>query len=259
MESAIYEGVVRHARRSPIRHEFRQRLALLYLDLDELDRVARVSRLLGIERLALASFRGADHLAGSGGALESRLRDRVEAELGRRPTGPIRVLTQPRVLGHVFNPLTLWFCHASDGRALEAVVAEVTNTPWLERHCYVLDVANAPRRHAAHEVRAAKRMHVSPFLDMDHEYVFRIRTPGRRLALQIANEQRGRRVFSASLALERRELTPGALRRNLATGALAPARAVAGIHWQALRLWMRGAPFHAHPSHAAAAAQEGAA
>lgn len=259
MESAIYEGVVRHVRRAPIRHEFRQRVALLYLDLAELDRVARISRLLGVESRALASFRRGDHFGGADVPLDAAVRDLVEARVGRRPGGPIRVLTQPRVLGHVFNPLTLWFCLGRDGRGLDAVVAEVTNTPWLERHCYVLDLASARPRRGAHEVRAAKRLHVSPFMDMAQEYAFRIHAPGRRLFVDVATERAGERMFSATLALERRELSPAALSRNLATGALVPLRAVAAIHWQALRLWWHGVPFHAHPRHAPAVAQEDAA
>ena len=259
MESAIYEGVVRHVRRAPVRCEFRQRLALLYVDLAELDRVARVSRLLGIEARALASFRGADHFGGADVPLDAAVRGLVEARIGRRPEGPIRVLTQPRVLGHVFNPLTLWFCLARDGHGLDAVVAEVTNTPWLERHCYVLDLAKAAPRRGAHHARAAKRLHVSPFMDMDQEYAFRIHAPGRRLFVDVTSERAGERVFSATLALERRELSPAVLSRTLATGALVPLRALAAIHWQALRLWLRGAPFHAHPHPARAARPEHAA
>jgi hypothetical protein len=256
VESAIYEGSVRHVRHGRVSRQFEQRLALLYLDLGELERVARVSRWLGVERRALASFRRGDHLGAPDVTLDAAVRDLVEARLGRRPDGPIRLLAQPRVLGHGFNPLALFFCEARGSRALDAVVAEVTNTPWRERHAYVLDLANAPARSGTREARCAKRLHVSPFLDMDQEYTFRIGVPGRRLFVEIANLSAGERVFSAALALERRELTPAALRRNLLLGRLAPARSVAAIHWQALRLWLRGAPFHAHPKHAGGSARE---
>lgn len=253
MESAIYRGAVRHVRHEPVRHVFRQPIALLYLDLAELDEVGRVSRLLGVERRALASFRRADHFGAGDAPLDATVRALVEARIGRRPEGPIRVLTQPRVLGHVFNPLALWLCATRDGRGLDAVVAEVTNTPWLERHCYVLDLAGA------REARCAKRLHVSPFMDMEQEYTFRFRGPDARLDVEIESREAGRTVFAATLALERHELSPAALRRALVSGALAPARAVAAIHWQALRLWLKGAPFRAHPRHAAAAPRERAA
>jgi DUF1365 family protein len=259
LESAIYEGAVRHVRHGTVTHAFEQRLALLYLDLAELERVAAVSRWLGVERRALASFRRRDHLGDPGVPLDVAVRDLVESRLGRRPAGPIRLLAQPRVLGHLFNPLALFFCESRGSRVLEAVVAEVTNTPWLERHAYVLDLAAAPAQGGTRETRCAKQMHVSPFLDMEQEYAFRIGVPGPRLFVEIANLRAGERVFSATLALERRELTPAALRRNLLRGALAPARNVAAIHWQALRLWLRGAPFHPHPRHAASAAREQAA
>jgi hypothetical protein len=240
VESAVYEGVVRHARHAPVRHAFRQRIALLYLDLGELERVDRLSRLLGVERRALASFRRADHFDGGGAPLDASVRALVEQRIGRRPAGPIRVLTQPRVLGHVFNPLSLWLCATPDGRGLDAAVAEVTSTPWRERHGYVLDLTRE------REPRCAKRLHVSPFMGMDQEYSFRLRGPDARFEVEIESREAGRRIFDASLALERRELSPAVLRRTLALGALAPARALAAIHWQALRLWWKGVG-HAGP------------
>jgi DUF1365 family protein len=253
VQSAVYEGEVTHVRHEPVRHAFRQRIALLYLDLAELDRVDRVSRLLGVDRRAPASFRREDHFAGANGPLDANVRALVEQRIGRRPEGPIRVLTQPRVFGYVFNPLTLWLCATRDGRGLDAVLAEVTSTPWLERHCYALDLARAS------EPRCAKRLHVSPFMGMEQEYVFRFDGPGERFAVEIESREAGRRVFDAALALERRELSPSVLRHALVTGALAPARAVAAIHWQALRLWWKGAPLHAHPRHRPHAAPERAA
>jgi len=236
MESCLYEGVVRHVRRAPVRHAFRYRLALLYLDLAELPRA-----LAG----APVSFRRADYFGDPALPLDEAVRVLVDERLGRQPAGPIRLLTLPRVFGHAFNPLSLYFCWDRAGARLDAIVAEVTNIPWRERHEYVLDAQARAGRPLV--FRSAKALHVSPFLAMDYTYAWRIRAPGRTLAVSLASERAGERPFAATLALERRELTPAALRRALARQLLVPARVVAAIHWQALRLWWKGVPVHPHP------------
>jgi uncharacterized protein len=246
LESCLYEGVVRHVRRAPLRHAFSYRLAFLYLDLAELSNVFTGSRLFANERRALASFRRADHFGDPRESLDESVRALVEARTERRPGGPIRLLTLPRVLGHAFNPISLYFCWDRAGAQLDAIVAEVTNTPWRERHCYVLDAARAGPA-ATLAFRGAKALHVSPFLAMDYTYAWRIRPSARTLAVSIANERDGRRVFAATLRLERRELSPASLRRALARQLVAPARVIAAIHWQALRLWWKGVPVHVHP------------
>ena len=231
MQSCLYEGVVRHVRRAPLRHAFAYRLAFLYLDLAELPGALAGAR-------PFARFRRADHLGDPREPLADSVRALVAARLGRRPTGPIRLLTLPRVLGCAFNPISLYFCWDPAGARLDALVAEVTNIPWLERHVYVVE---------GQSCRSEKALHVSPFMAMDYTYAWRIRPPGRRLALSIANERGGRREFTATLALQRHELSPASLRRALARQLLAPARVVAAIHWQAFRLWWKGVPVHAHP------------
>lgn len=239
MESCLYEGSVRHVRYEPVRHAFRYRVSFLYLDLAELSAVFAGSRLFASERRAAASFRREDHFGDPRLPLDETVRELVHERSGRRPAGPIRLLTLPRVLGCAFNPISLYYCFERSGPALEAVVAEVTNTPWRERHCYVLGSATASR--------AAKALHVSPFLPMDHEYEFHIQPPGAKLGAAIRNLSAGRRVFSAALTLERRALDPAGLRRAFWRQTLAPARVLAAIHWQALRLALKGVPLHAHP------------
>lgn len=247
MESCLYEGSVRHVRYEPVRHAFRYSVSFLYLDLAELSSVFAGSRLFASERRAAASFRREDHFGDPRRPLDEAVRELVRERSGRRPAGAIRLLTLPRVLGCAFNPISLYYCFERGGPALEAVVAEVTNTPWRERHCYVLGSASASREAGALRFRADKALHVSPFLAMDHEYEFRIQPPGAKLGAAIRNLSAGRRVFSAALALERRALDPAGLRRAFWRQSLAPARVLAAIHWQALRLALRGVPFHAHP------------
>jgi DUF1365 family protein len=246
MKSGLFEGEVAHARFEPIAHAFRFPLLLLWLDLGEADRVFAGRWLWGVERRTLVSFRRADHLGDPSRPLDAEVRRLVASRLGRAPSGPIRLLAAPRWLGFAFNPVSLYFCYRDDGESLDCVVAEVTNTPWSERHCYVLPGGGA---RAGEEIRFehAKEFHVSPFLPMDLVYDWRIRVPDESLELGIACRRAGRRVFAADLALERREIGGRELVRGLVRHPAMTARVIAGIYWQALRLRWRGAPFHSHP------------
>jgi len=245
--SAMYEGTVTHARRGPTRHRFGYRLHMFYLDLDEVATGLPWS-LLRVGRFGILSFCRADYLGPAGTPLKTAVLDLVEAHLGRRPSGPVRLLTHVRVLGYVFNPVTFYYCFADDGVTLEAVVAEITNTPWKERHAYVLPAG-------ATQVRAAfpKAFHVSPFFDMAQRYRWLLTTPGERLTVTMVNEEHGRDVFSATLSLERRAFTPGAV------AALAIRQPLMGwwvhfaIYLQAFRLWRKKTPYFEHPATRAAA------
>ena len=156
------------------------------------------------------------------------------------------MLTHPRYFGYVFNPISLFYCWNASGDALEAVVAEVTSTPWGERHCYVLSgpaAAEAPLRSAT-----AKALHVSPFMGMGLEHRFRISAPGERLRVTVENEDENGPFFTAALSLERRPWTSGQLARALWRYPLLTVQVQAAIHWHALRLWLRGVPFVPHPA-----------
>jgi DUF1365 family protein len=245
MESCLYEGVVRHRRFGPVPHAFRFPLCMVYLDLAELDTVFRGRWLWSTSRPALARFRREDHLGDPGVPLERAVRDLVAEHTGKRPGGPVRLLTQLRSAGYLFNPVSFFYCY-EDGGALAAVVADVSNTPWHERHRYVLpaEPAGAGRLDA----RVPKRFHVSPFLPMSLDHVFHVREPGERLALRIEDRERdGRRVFDAVLALRRREISGASLARALTRFPLMPLQVSAAIYWQAFRLHRKGAPFHPHP------------
>lgn len=240
--SAIYTGRLTHARRGPKRHVFTYRLKMLYLDLDEIDRLLPLA-ILRRGRFGWLSFHRPDYLGPADQSLKHAVLDLVEARLGMRPTGPVRVLTQVRCFGYVFNPVSFYYCFASDGVTLEAIVAEITNTPWQERHAYVLPAADR-------EVRAAfqKTFHVSPFLDMAQRYRWLLPAPGERLTVTMVNERDGREVFSASLALERQPLTAGALVGAALRYPFMAWRVHLGIYVQAFILWRKGAPHFEHPS-----------
>jgi len=237
--SCVYEGVVRHRRHAPVRHALEHRIALLYLDLDELPGLFDGHALWSARRPALAWFRRADHLGDPREPLEQAVRDLVEERSGSRPDGPIRLLTQARYLGHCFNPVSFYYCFDAAGERVRAVVAEVTNTPWGERHAYVLagDL----------EQRVPKALHVSPFLGMDHHYDWRVMEPGERLIVHVGVGD----VFDATLTLRRRAFGHAALRRVLVRHPAATMVVAARIYAHALALRLKGAPVHAHPGRAA--------
>ncbi len=176
------------------------------------------------------------------------MRKLVHEQAGFRPTGPIRLLTHLRHFGYYMAPLSLFYCFDTSGH-VTAVVAEVVNTPWRERHCYVLSDSNRMARQSSPlRFRTAKEFHVSPFLDMDYEYRWQLNEPDQQLQVEIANYKQGRRTFDASLSLQRRELTRGNVVRMLVHYPWMSARVVTAIYFQALRLWMKRCPFYPHPS-----------
>jgi len=250
--SALHVGSVRHRRFLPKPHAFRYGLHLVYLDLDELGSAFRDRWLWSVERRNWASFRRADYLGDPDQDLATAVRDRVDAELGRRPDGPVRMLTQLRYLGYCFNPVTFYYCFAPGGERLEAIVAEITNTPWGERHAYVLDAETAETtKSGVLRWGFDKVFHVSPFMAMDHRYDWRfsVPAPDRPLVVHMENRRGDDLWFDATLtteprALDGRNCAGALLRHPFMTG-----KVLAGIYWQALRLWMKRTPFHPHPEH----------
>jgi uncharacterized protein len=225
--SCVYEGWVRHRRFTPVERAFRYPLYLVYLDLDELPDVLARSRLWS----AIARFERRDQHGDPARPLRDEVLDLVEAQTGRRPGGPVRVLTQLRHFGIAFNPVSFYYCFEPDEQ-LAAVAAMVTNTPWGERHAYVLGE------------RVGKEMHVSPFLSMHGEYACRLTVPGRALQVHIESPP----AFDATLSLLRRELEPAFLRRLLVRYPAPPLTILGRIYLQALRLKLRGVPYHPHPA-----------
>ncbi|HVP68186.1 MAG TPA: DUF1365 domain-containing protein [Anaeromyxobacteraceae bacterium] len=247
-ESAIYEGTVTHVRRAPRPHAFSYRVYLLYLDLGELPEILASPGPLREGQFGLLSFRRSDYL-GETGDLADAARARVYAALGFRPQGPVRLLTHVRSLGYVFNPVSFYYCYAEDGRALEAVVAEITNTPWGERHSYVVGA-----RGAGATGDFTKSFHVSPFFPMTQSYRWWLGAPGEHLTVEMRNEQDGTEVFRARLALRRRAWAAAAVWRAALLQPLMAWRVHAFIYWQALRLWAERIPFHPHPANGPAGA-----
>jgi DUF1365 family protein len=249
--SCIYEGLVVHRRREPVDRTFRYRLYMMYVDLDELPTLFTRRWLWSCGRPNVAWFRREDYLGSAQESLADSVRSLVDSRTGRRLSGPIRLLTQFRHFGYAFNPLSLYYCFDESDR-LAVVVAEVSNTPWGERHCYVIECPVDSDSVPQFEFDARKQLHVSPFLHMDYDYRFKLTPPGAKLQIQVENRSichaGDAPTFVASLSLVRREITGSNLSRVLVMHPLMPERVVAAIYWQALKLWWRRVPFVPHPS-----------
>ena len=237
--SCIYEGTICHRRLEP-RREFSHRLALTYLDLDEL--AGLLDGRLVARRPGLVRFRRRDYLGDPAVPLRRAVRDVVEEQTGARPEGPIRLLTQLRSIRALLNPVSFYYCFEPGGERIQALVAEVTNTPWGERHAYVIE-GNHPDR-AALAGEFDKALHVSPFMGMDHRYEARAATPAQTLSVHIASSRAGATVFDATLALRRRELTRASMAKITLRYPLATVRVLALIYTRALTLKFAGVPVH---------------
>ena len=252
MHSCLYFGRVNHRRHGggadPVSNAFTYRLFMVWLDLAELDQVFRGRWFWSARRRAPAWLRRADHLGDPELPLDEAVRNLVEQRTGRRPAGPVRLLTHLRYFGHCFNPVSFYYCYDSSGTELETIVCEVNNTPWGERHCYVLPRDSARLRGPSREFELDKEFHVSPFLPMETRYRWRFTEPGQRLLVHLRNEEARGHAFDATLSLERREITGPALAGALARFPFMTLRVVFLIYWQALKLKLKGAVFYNHPS-----------
>ncbi len=247
MKSCIYEGRVRHTRRKPVKHQFNYRLFMMYLDLDELPNLFRGRWLWSVSRPALARFRRRDHLGPEDTSLAGCVRDLVERETGRRPGGPVRLLTNLCYFGYCFNPVSFYYCFSTDGSSLEYIVAEVNNTPWGEQGTYVMPCTDGEVHKKSWRFRPSKKMHVSPFMPMDVEYIWALSEPADRLYVFMADYKEGERLFDATLRLRRKEISGVSLASVLMRHPFMTGKVIFSIYWQALRLWLKRTPVYEHP------------
>lgn len=239
--SAVYMGRVGHARSAPRAHAFSYATSMLYLDLDDLDTL-KSSWWFGVEAPRPLSFRRSDYLGDPRQALKDAVVETVEPALGFRPNGPVRMLTHVRAFGYVFNPVTFYYCFDARGAELQAIVAEITNTPWGERHRYVVAAD-----HKGARADFDKAFHVSPFLPMGQRYDWSFSVPGDRLGVRMTNLEAGRSVFCATLELQRRPFSARELARVALQLPPMGWKTHGAIYLQALRLRLKKTPFFAHP------------
>lgn len=246
MHSCFYEGKVRHRRFGSVAHEFQYPVFLVYVDLEELPKLFGRRGLWSTRFPAVARFRRADYLGAAEQPIAESVRELVASRLGWRPSGPIRLLTNFRYFGFAMNPLSVYYCFDGAGERLEAVVAEVNNTPWNEKHCYVHDLRQQPLDRVG-RVRHAKEFHVSPFFGMDLDYLWRLREPGEELEIVIESFDAAGKVFDVLLDLQRRPLTAWRRWSVLWRYPGMTLQVIGAIYWQAFVLWRKEAKFYPHP------------
>jgi cyclopropane-fatty-acyl-phospholipid synthase len=229
---------------------------MMYLDLDELPTLFDRRWLWSVSRPALARFRRSHHLGPGNRPLTDVVRDLVARETGRRPQGPIRLLTNLSYFGYCFNPVSFYYCFAADGETLEYIVSEVNNTPWGERDTYVLDCRRNAITDSSWRFRPAKKMHVSPFMPMDIEYDWVLSLPAERLSVFMANSKDGRRFFDTAMTLDRKRISGWSLAGVLLRFPLLTFKVILAIHWEALRLWVKRCPLYTHPGKESAGSPE---
>ena len=244
VHSRLYSGQIRHRRHRDGQHAFTYPITLLYVDLDETGTLFTDVPFWSARRPAVGWLREKDYLANvSGDTLRQRVNNAVFQATGKYPAGPVRLLTHPRYMGFGMNPISCFYCFKPDGISLQYLVAEVTNTPWRERIAYVLPCDPANKKQ---HVRFAKQMHVSPFNPMNMDYLAYFNAPEQLLYLHLENRQDSECITDATLTLHEQPVTRQVLLRLLWQFPLQAVQVAAGIYWQALRLWLRGARFHHH-------------
>lgn len=241
--SALFPGHVTHARFKPKTHKLDYRIYSLFLDLDELETLERKLRFFSVDRFNLFSFHRRDRGNGSGLGLRQQIDAAMTAAGMTADGGPVRLLTMPRLLGWSFNPLSVFFCHGRD-MELKAILWEVDNT-FGQRHSYLIPVESGMGAEIVQ--RCDKAFYVSPFMDMDLHYVFRVIPPGERLKIVIETFDDDGAVLTARHLARRIELTDRALLRAFVTIPFLTLKVVLGIHWEALKIWLKGVGLRKRP------------
>lgn len=248
LKNYIYNGVIRHRRYTPFEHFFSYPLFMVYVDISKVNKILETSLIWNINKPALISFYRKDYHGEPTKPLDKAVRDTIYKKTGKRINGPIRILTHLRYFGFCFNPVSFYYCFNTSDSKLEMIMAEVTNTPWNERYSYIIDkkMLSGSKKNLVAELE--KKLHVSPFWGMDHQYEWLFSEPDESLLVNMKNFKSGMKVFDATLTMKRKALTIKNLLISVLRFPFITLLVVYRIHWQALKLWIKKAPFFPYPS-----------
>jgi DUF1365 family protein len=259
MKSKIYFGHVQHNRLKPKINKFKYGIFMMYLDLDELPTLFDRFLLWSVDKVNLASFKSKNYLIESNSqnicnsdSIKSGVRNEVEKQTGALHKGPIRMLTHLSYFGYCFNPVTFYYCFNESGQSVDFIVAQINNTPWDERYCYVIDNRHSSINESSqrNSVESAfdKQFHVSPFLPMNMQYFWRFTQPGEQLSVYMKNTQEKEKIFDVTLRLKSQEITTTSLAKALIKFPLMTWQVVLKIYWQSLILVLKKIPFFVNPT-----------
>lgn len=242
LQPSIFSGQVSHSRLQPNQHSFSYPLSMILLDIDRLSETFEQSKWWSLERFNLISFYRRDYLGRHRGDLKTAVKERIFKHDGERFDGKVFLLTHPRYLGFVFNPVSFYFCYDHDGQ-LAYLLADINNTPWNERHCYVMKADTTASVHQQFD----KQFHISPFMPMDIRYDWSFELDDGSLKVQMDLYRNQAKHFHAAMMLQAEPLTAASMSRLPWQYPLQTWRVLSRIYWQAFRLWLKKTPFYGHP------------
>lgn len=243
--AVLYNGEVMHQRLKPFGHRFNYKVFSMLVDIDRLEEVDRLSPLMSVNKPNLVSLRESDQTERDGETLRG-FADRLLRQAGiAEPAQRILLLSYPRLFGYAFNPISVYFVYGA-GKKPIALIYAVRNT-FGERHSYVAQVEPGDMSEAGIRQTRAKLFHVSPFIGMDARYHFRLLPPGKTVRLRIHETEAGEALLAATFSGKARPVSTAALAANLLRIPFMTWKIMAGIHWEALKLWLKGARFHKSP------------
>lgn len=246
-KSGIYKGWVGHRRFSPKKHSFKYEMFLLAIDLDELPHLSKIGPWFKSNKFAPLSLKASDYLSHQAQLSKQHVWEKIQSLGAKQEPARVMFIGQLRCFGLYFSPINLYYCF-DENDALLSMLAEVSNTPWNERHYYLIPVNQQDEKNSSQKMISEKAFHVSPFMDLNMQYQWLIKKPAEQLKLHIQNNHltSGEKLFDANLTMQRMDFTNQNLRRCLADIPMMTLKTLWGIYWQAMKLFIKGVPYVAH-------------